>query len=452
MSQPGLAGRVGAALLAPLRRRDWDRGYRASLAADAWSAERIRAHHDRELVRLVRDAAARVPFYRDLYRRHGVDVGAFSGVADLPKLPAIGKADLLAHGERMVRPGLPAVLTARMTTGGSTGTIATIAMRRGLGTVDLGCIHALWRRVGVRPGDRMVRLRGALLDGGRARAELDRASRCLVVSTYHLRDADVDGVVDLIDGFAPLWLHVYPSAAALLAGAMQRTGRRLARAPRGVLCGSENVVPGQAELFEEVFGGRTYAHYGHSELALLGGWCERARTYHFLPNYGCLELLDEAGRAVDGPGAAGELTGTGYLNRLMPLIRYRTGDWGAWDEPGPCPACGREHQRLVRIDGRQQEYLVLRDGSRFPLTNINALHGSFFSRIVRFQFVQGEPGRAVLRFVPADPADGSGLAEIRSAFAYLEALGLALSFEPVDSIPLTPRGKQRVVVRPDEVA
>ena len=65
--------------------------------------------------------------------------------------------------------------------------------------------------------------------------------------------------------------------------------------------------------------------------------------------------------------------------------------------------------------------------------------------------MQGEPGRAVLRFVPAVPVDEGRMAEIRSAFAYLDDVGLALSFEPVESIPLTPRGKQRVVVGPGDL-
>ena len=107
MSGPGLARGIGAALLAPVRRRDWALGYRASLDSDSLTADQARAHHDRSLTRLVRDAARHVPFYRELYRRHGVDVARFSGVADLAKLPTISKADLLAHGERMVRPGLP---------------------------------------------------------------------------------------------------------------------------------------------------------------------------------------------------------------------------------------------------------------------------------------------------------------------------------------------------------
>ena len=239
---------------------------------------------------------------------------------------------------------------------------------------------------------------------------------------------------------------MYPSAATLLANILQRTGRRLSCPLRGVLCGSEAVYPWQVQLFAEVYGGRTYAHYGHGESALLGGWCENAQTYHFLPNHGYVELLDDQQQPISTPDVSGEITGTGYLNRVMPLIRYRTADYGAWDQPGGCPACGRHHQRLARIDGRIQEYLTLADGTRFPATNINALHGMFFALIYRFQFAQQQPGRALLRFVPAVEMTPERLAEIRAAFAYLPAMGLELEFQPVSEIPYTISGKQRVVV------
>jgi phenylacetate-CoA ligase len=143
------------------------------------------------------------------------------------------------------------------------------------------------------------------------------------------------------------------------------------------------------------------------------------------------------------------MTGTGYLNRLMPLIRYRTADYGRWDAPGPCPSCGRSHQRLASIDGRIQEYLILADGTRFPLTNINAMHGTFFSLISRFQFVQDEPGRAILRIVPAVELTPNRWEEIREAFAHLPEMGLALEYESLKEIPLTRSGKHRVVVTSD---
>ena len=70
----------------------------------------------------------------------------------------------------------------------------------------------------------------------------------------------------------------------------------------------------------------------------------------------------------------------------------------------------------------------------------------FFALIYRFQFAQQQPGRALLRFVPAVEMTPERLAEIRAAFAYLPAMGLELEFQPVSEIPYTISGKQRVVV------
>lgn len=433
------------------KRRLWQRGLRESLAADTWTAEQCAAFHDAQLVRLVRGAVARVPFYQRLYREAGVDVAAFRGARDLPRLPTISKRDLLEHGAEMLRPIHP-LRVHHSTTGGSTGTIATVVTPRGLSEYESGCIYALWSRIGVRHGDRMALLRGALLDDGRQRFLHEPQLNRLTVSTYHLRDDNVDEVLAELDRFRPAWLHVYPSAATLMANILQRTGRKLGCTPRGVLCGSEGVADWQVTLFRAAFGCRTYAHYGHGETAILGGWCDGSQAYHFLPNHGYLELLDDQHQPVTVPDVTGEMTGTGYLNDVMPLIRYRTGDYGAWDTPGPCKACGRQHQRVARIEGRIQEYLILADGTRFPLTNINALHGTFFSLIYKFQFVQDVPGQAALRIVPAGALTPAHRAEIEQAFAYLPALGLQLTLQPVPEIRTTRSGKQRVVVTSEYLA
>ncbi|MBN1461985.1 MAG: phenylacetate--CoA ligase family protein [Armatimonadetes bacterium] len=434
------------------KRRLWQRGFRESVSTDTWTSADIRRYHDRKIVTVVRDAAAHIPFYRELYARSGVDIDAFSGVADLSRLPAISKEDLLKAGEAIVRPGVSALRVCHHTTGGSTGTIATLVSPRGMSDWESGCIYALWKRVGVRKGERMAVLRGALLEEGRQRSRVEGGGSLLTISTYHLRDEGIDEIVRLLDDFSPDWLHVYPSAGALLANILGRTGRRLSCQPRGILCGSEILFDWQITLFERVFGGKVYSHYGHGEMALLGGWCEGRRAFHFLPNHGYLEILDDHQHPITEPGVAGEITGTGFFNDVMPLIRYRTADYGAWDIPGPCAVCGRFHQRLASIDGRIQEYLILADGTRFPVTNINALHGTFFSLIYRYQFLQDGPGKATLRFVPAIQMTENRLAQIRLAFAYLAELGLEIDLSPVSDIALSRRGKQRIVVSSENLA
>jgi len=442
----GLLRRLTGRLAFPLNIMRLRNGYGTTVATDTLTSEQLDAYLNERLVKIVCYAARHIPFYKRVYAQANIDVTAFRGIEDMAKLPTISKADLLEHGKEMVRPGGHRLLRDVVTTGGSTGTIATIMSPRGFGSIEMGCIYGLWKRLGVRRGDKMVRLRGTLLKGGHSLFELRPPDR-LFISTYHLRDENVDEIIAMIDDYGPKWFHVYPSAATLLATILQRTGKRLKTPIQGVLCGSENVFDWQVDLFREVFDCPTYSHYGHGELALLGGWCGGSRAFHFLPNYGYLELLDDAREPVTTPGVSGEMTGTGVLNRIMPLIRYRTADYGTWDAPGPCPACGRAHQRLATIDGRIQEYLELSDGTKFPATNINALHGQFFSYIYRFQFVQDRPGRARLLYVPARELTDAQRREIVDAFAFFQDLGLELSFEAVSEIPLTNRGKQRIVVR-----
>ena len=80
--QASIARRVTRHLGAFTRWRLRRRGYRESKATDRWSAAELRAYHDRRLVELVRFAAARIPFYRDLYARAGVDVTVLEKHAD----------------------------------------------------------------------------------------------------------------------------------------------------------------------------------------------------------------------------------------------------------------------------------------------------------------------------------------------------------------------------------
>jgi phenylacetate-CoA ligase len=60
-----------------------------------------------------------------------------------------------------------------------------------------------------------------------------------------------------------------------------------------------------------------------------------------------IEALDESGQPTTGRG---EITVTGGRNPYIPLLRYRTGDWGRIDFE-PCP-CGDPMPRLLALEGR----------------------------------------------------------------------------------------------------
>jgi len=118
------------------------------------------------------------------------------------------------------------------------------------------------------------------------------------------------------------------------------------------------------------------------------------------PLYGYGELIDAGGRAVRTPGEQGEIVGTGFINTVVPFIRYRTDDLATLVAER-CAACGREHMLIREVRGhRTQEMLIASDGAAISWTAMN-MHDDTFDRVRQFQFYQEQPGRAVLRLVPA---------------------------------------------------
>ena len=76
------------------------------------------------------------------------------------------------------------------------------------------------------------------------------------------------------------------------------------------------------------------------------------------------EIIDpETGEQV-GDGERGELVITTLRKEAMPIIRYRTGDITVL-ESEKC-ACGRTHQRIMRILGRTDDMLIVRGVNVFP--------------------------------------------------------------------------------------
>lgn len=433
-------------LARPWRKRIYSKILRDAVESDSWSESRFREYNDRQLVSLVRFAAERIPFYRHLYSEAGVDVRAFRGVEDLHKLPTIEKSDVAAHGAEMVLPGVPAWKTSTRHTGGSTGFVVQIQAYRGGTEHEKASIDALWQRVGARSSDCMAILRAVVPKDPKQTWEFDAARNRLILLASHVKAETVRVYVELMKKHGVQWLHAYPSSARLFAVAMENAGIPFDVPLRGALFGSENFLESQRDYFRRVFDCPVFAHYGHAEGVVLAGWCERTSDYHFLPTYGYAEFLAPGGGGPARPGEMGEIVGTGFGNRYMPFIRYRTNDFAMPAEPGACPGCGRWHIRAKTICGRGQDLLIAGDGTVVALTAVDDTPTYKYAR--QFHYYQEEPGRLTYHFVPAEPARvDEAVRELDRVFEYLRTVGLEVRVQPVDVLPATMAGKGRYVTR-----
>lgn len=414
--------------------------------SESWSEEQHRHYQTTQLQSLLRTAFKRVPFYREWAKKEAATAEDFRSPEDVRRLPLISKQLILENWEAFVRENRCRLFYSTDATGGTTGQQFRFLTDNAAYRKEQGFMSHMWERVGYWIMAPKATLRGRAIHN-------PKTANCwtytpihneLTLSVYELTERTLPAYVTACVEFGVQFLHGYPSAISILAKLLDSHPDQQARFPKliALLITSEALLPGQRELMERVFGCRLFSWYGMSEKVILAGECEKSSLYHVFPQYGITELVDDEGRNIDEPGVEGELVGTGFLNSVMPFIRYRTGDASSW-VAGACEHCSRQYPRLASVRGRwsQKEGLVSRDGRFLTVTGVvGAMHGPEFSHVERFQLYQDTPGRVELRILAGEGFGERDLRRIRNA---LEAklTDFELEIKLVDNIPLTPRGK-----------
>jgi phenylacetate-CoA ligase len=240
-------------------------------------------------------------------------------------------------------------------------------------------------------------------------------------------------------------LICYAQAGAELARYVNASGARTWD-DLPVICAAERLfAPDRAEL-ERAFGARVFETYGCREVMLIAAECPAHAGLHVSMENLIVELLvaEHGGYRAARPGEIGQIAITDLHNFGMPFIRYLNGDLAVAAPPGRC-ACGRGLDRLISIEGRQNDTLVAADGRSIDSLFFNVLFAAQGGKVKRFQAAQRKDGTVVLRVVPAAEFDDD--VRKRLVDASIHVLGdVPFELALVDEIPVGESGKRRVVV------
>jgi phenylacetate-coenzyme A ligase PaaK-like adenylate-forming protein len=393
--------------------------------SERWSKAEIAAWQLEQLRTVLREAVN----YCRYYRTREPQINSFE---DLKKWPTLEKADLQNHLQELTSSRYPASQRLYMTTGGSTGVPVGFYLQRGVSRPkEQAFLEAMWRRAGYTDGARLAVIRGHVTTskaGGRI-ASYDATRDWLILSSYHLTAERLPEYLEAIERFKPDLLHAYPSAALQLAEFLEQAGQSWRAPLRGVLCGSEQLTLPQKRMLERVFRCRVYRWYGHSERVVLAGEAADSDLFHFCPQYGFVEFgpPDEEGLR--------EVIGTSFHNLVMPLIRYRTGDYVRLTDSGA----------VSEIAGRDQEFLLSATGRRISLTAFN-MHDAIFDNLYAVQFYQHAPGEAEFRYIPAPQFNGTRLEAIKKRIQQKLGDDFRIELRQVKEVEKTARGKHRWLV------
>lgn len=408
-----------------------------------WSADRLNEFQLTKLRAMLVHAAKNVPYYRRLFRVMGFDPQQVRALSDLQNIPLLDKETIRENLKELIAENIRPRDMLYFTTGGTMGVPLGFYNMRHAGGRERAFMFAQWARVGFQYSERRAMLRGTSVKSSR-HWQYEASERAFVFSNFHMTADNVAEYARVMKEKRLLYLHSYPSAIIDFARHLQNQG--IEPPPfKVIFASSETLYPGQREFVESVFGARLFSWYGQSEDVILAGECEANIEYHIFPEYGVAEMIREDGKVAEREGEAGELVGTSLDNFAMPLIRYRTDDW-AQVGAARC-LCGKPYRLIKETRGRwHQEMLIGRMDNLISVTALN-VHTNVFDRVQQIQFYQCERGKVELRIKRR--RDYCERDSLNILDALNEKMGdtveISLSF--VDEIPLSPRGKARLVIQ-----
>lgn len=330
---------------------------------ESYTSKQWKEYQTIELRKLLLHAFSTVPFYNELYSKHGFTYKDFEKfeLKDLKKLPFLEKDDLRKFGTTKLlsskkKPG------RFISTGGSTGTPARVYYSKEF--------HQKWfavyeSRVRNWAGVSIDMERGMI--GGKRIIEkpnskppfyrYNTSEKQTYFSAYHISK---NNVLDYIKGMKKHnvnYMVGYALSNYFLADLIVKNNIEAPKM-KAVLTSSEKLTDEMRETFFKAYKCKTFDAYSGVEAC---GLISENNFGDLLwsPDTGIAEVIDEEGNYTTN----GELISTGLLNFDQPLIRYRIGDNIKISENQQTNS-GIEMLKIDEISGRTEDEIITKDGRR----------------------------------------------------------------------------------------
>jgi phenylacetate-CoA ligase len=412
-------------------------GMRFRREAANWTEDQRREWILSRLQFAVRRAYRDTDYYRELFNGIGFDPASNFTFDDYALLPILERDDVQRRHRALISNSVPEDLLKRDATGGSTGKPTEIWM----GPEESGWSESggetFFERLGVPTGTRTGLLWGHHLDPVTSERLRDRyyafANNIRWFDCFRLSPEVLDRYHAEFSRWKPACIIAYASALASLAEHLKDRGIKPEYPTRCLITGAEKLFAQQRRVVDEVFGRPLYERYGSRDVGCIGYQTD-AQDLNFEVDWANV-LLEPETSEPESAILITKLHGDG-----MPMLRYRIGDIGRFDEN---QRPGHPTFALTEVVGRDTERIWLPDGRWIHGIQIPHLMKDFPVR--EFMFVQDADYSIELKLVPRNGFEEHSRAQILSTIS-ANLPGVPLSVTLVDDIPRTRANKWRPVV------
>jgi phenylacetate-CoA ligase len=412
-----------------------------------WDARRLGEWQDERLRAIIRHAHEHVPYYRELFDKHGVQPDKFRGREDLARIPVLTRETIKRRTEDLKSKRPQDRALAEGHTSGTTGSPLSVYYSSDMITMNYAAMNRQYQWVGARlerDGDRTAVVRGNVIVPLTQKWppfwRRNRNLNQLLMSSFHLTPNNLTSYFEALREFQPSVIDGYPSSLYVLAKVLLNRGQRLPL--KAAITSSETLYDFQREAIEAAFQCRVFDYYAAAERVIFAVECDHHQGHHLCEEYGITEIVDDDHQPLPA-GQEGLMVGTSLHNIGMPMIRYRTTDRTAL-KAHAC-ACGRPLPLMEDVTTKAEDLLRLRDGRLIPPSVLTHPFKPLDS-IEASQLVQTDLDRLLVRLIPRpEYAEKDAQHLIRELKARL-GNDMRIDIELVDSMPRTARGKFKWVI------
>lgn len=330
-------------------------------ARSTWSKEQFDNYESVKFHALLNFAIKNVPFYKAWWRENSNRFSGKDSLIDINNLPITSKEKLKKNVIDYTSLELKESQKVNTQTTGTTGTPLEIVSSKTTRQKNYAYYDAYLESIGINPAKKRITVGGRIVVSPEVtKPPFWRYSffqKALLMSSYHLKEENMDAYINKIQSFNPEYIESYPSSLFTIASYMLKNNIRLHC--NAIVTSAETLFPEQRIVIEEAFNSKIYDHYGCAEMCVFVAQCKFGR-YHVRNDYGLLEILDEADMPV-ATGKQGRVVCTGFINNAMTFIRYPIGDLATYSETTDCE-CGLNTPILKEIYGRDDDVLYTKDG------------------------------------------------------------------------------------------
>jgi phenylacetate-CoA ligase len=372
-----------------------------------------------------------VPFYRDLAKTGKIDPGQIFSIHDLREFPVIMESDLRSNFNNFLSDLSENVDYVSMALSRKYSETFYMPVDETTLISDRALLARHYENAGYSIGSPVLCFVNTIEGSDDEKYRFDKANNRYYFAANHLDRKNLAYYCGKIKDSRAGFIIGYPSALEVFADHVLEWEIDLSF--QGVITSGEVLNNVVRYKIEKAFDAKVYDLY-HRSFPIIGmGQCHYCDGYHLFSEYCIVELLDFDGNTIEEEGKVGRIVATNISNRILPIIRFDTGDLGVYD--GNNCECGRGMPKMVRkIVGSQKELLISADGRYVPPGTLQAIFSEYGYPAARYQLVQNNRNKFKLKLVRGPEYKSDSLEKIKNNLR--ERLGgdSDITIEPVDVI------------------